>query len=82
MNATASWPFPATIVLIDGAPGTAGGSTTAFDAADSLLEPTALVASTEHVYVLPAESALTAIGLATSEFVPGTPPSDDAQSAV
>jgi hypothetical protein len=82
VNATESSPFPAAIVVIDGAPGSAGGSTTAFDAADSLLEPTALVASTAHVYVLPGESELTKTGLATSELVPGTPPSDEAQSAV
>jgi hypothetical protein len=57
-------------------------TTTAADAVDWLLGPTAFVAVTVHVYVLAVVSAVRVIGLAVPELVPVTPPFVEVQVAV
>jgi hypothetical protein len=52
VNVTEADPLPRVAVPIVGASGTVAG-TTAFDASDGALEPTALVASTVKVYEVP-----------------------------
>src|SRR5262245_44551159 len=64
-----------------GAPGTVAG-TNAFDAADAGPVPTALVAVTLHVYVLPLVSPEITIGLEAPEPLRATPPFDDVQLAL
>src|SRR5689334_14578695 len=74
--------FPDVATPIVGAPGRPGMGTKVFDAADAGPVPTAFVAVTVHVYVLPLSRFDTSTGLA--EPVPdlAVPPFDDTHDAV
>src|SRR5437870_4106702 len=77
---TICW-FPRVAVGCAGASGAAAG-TTAADGADALLVPTALVAVTVQVYVLPFVRLLTVIGEPTPVLFPDVPPLLDVHDAV
>jgi hypothetical protein len=72
---------PDTACAFVGAPG-AVGTVTAFDPLDAALLPTAFVAATVHVYVLPALKDATEIGVVDPELDRVVPPSVDVHVAV
>src|SRR3954453_4515363 len=76
-NDTVSCPFPTPAAGWPGAVGTVLGIATA-DAGDDAPGPFAFVAVTVHVYDLPFDNDPTTIGELTPEFVPVTPPFDEA----
>jgi hypothetical protein len=61
VNATESCPLPGVAVPTVGVPGTVA-AVTEFEAAEDALVPTALVAVTEKVYIVPLVSPVTTIG--------------------
>ena len=81
VNVTTAVPLPVVAVPIVGAPGTVAG-TNAFDAAEAGPVPTAFVAFTVQVYVLPFVIPVTEIGLAAADALRVTPPFDDGHVAV
>ena len=81
MNPTEAEESPRVTVAPVGAPGTVAGTNDP-DAADSTLSPTAFVACTVHVYVLPFVRPDTVTGDAESVPDPDTPPSDESHVAV
>ncbi len=80
-NVTVIRPFPPTTAGGAGASGRALG-TTATDAGDTGPSPSAFVANTVHVYVLPFVKPVTVIGDDTPPTEPAAPPSDDEHAAV
>ena len=77
VNVTEADVFPRVAVPIVGAPGTVAGMKL-FDAADAAPVPTAFVAVTVQVYVLPLVRPDTTIGLDPPVAEPDNPPSEDA----
>ena len=79
MNITLALALPAVAVPIVGAPGTVAATfgVTLFDAAEAALEPTALVAFTLNVYVVPLVSPATVIEVQGAVQVPVKPPGDE-----
>jgi hypothetical protein len=73
LNVTEADLSPRVAVPIAGASGTVAG-TTAFDASDGALEPTALVASTVKVYEVPFVSPVTVAVVAVPDTVSVAPP--------
>ncbi len=61
VNATDACPLPGVAVPTVGVPGTVA-AVTEFEAAEDALVPTALVAVTEKVYIVPLVSPVTTIG--------------------
>jgi len=80
-NATEIEASPRVTVGAAGVPGSVAG-TVDEDPAEAEPFPTAFVAKTEHVYVLPFVNDDTTIGEEPPVFEPGAPPSDDVQLAV
>ena len=80
-NAISTDPFPRVSPVTVGAPGTVAGTNDP-DADDAAPSPTALVATTVHVYVLPFVNDDTVTGDAVSVAVPDTPPSELSQVTV
>src|SRR5437667_10988383 len=80
VNATEIDALPRVTLVMVGASGAAAG-TTGDDGSDALLVPTALVAVTVQVYVLPLVRLLTVTGDAAPVWLPGVPPSSDEQLA-
>jgi hypothetical protein len=80
-NATEIELLPFVSVAAAGAVGTVAGTADA-EAADADPSPTAFVASTVHLYVLPLVKADTAIGELAPVFDPVAPPSLDVHVAV
>ena len=81
MNAISTEPLPRVSPVIDGASGTVAGTNDP-DAEDSVLSPTAFVAWTVHVYVLPFVKPDTVTGDAESDPDPDAPPSLESHVAV
>ena len=82
LNVTAIWALPGATAGAAGGSGTVDGITVA-EAPESGPVPSAFLAATVHVYVLPFVRLETVMGdAAAGRLVPGAPPSEDVQVAV